>query len=301
MSLFATRSSQMEVRFLLLLVAIATLLAGCGGGGGGPAPSSAKITGRVLSIVTGGALTPAPSVQAGTTRTTTAADGSFLVSAKPGTSTVSVDTPSFGVFVFDTPPAVSGGTVDAGDLYVGPERVTVTGTVTNPSGAALAGASITFGGRRATTGADGRFTLNEVAYSSASPAGFLGLIGTATRTDYVAAQFGPNGDQPTNGTLDIGTIVLSPQSDPTPPGTPFTIYGFVRPSNRAVGAVASLRDAGGTEVRRFTIGTNAQYAFFVAPGSYTLTVTPTSGGAAGPFPITLASTTDVQRRDVDLP
>ena len=295
------------VATLALLILLSGSIAGCGGGSGGTSGGTAtsgggatRLTGRVLSIVTGGPLSPVPAVQAGSNRVNAGPDGAFLIASGSGSVSLLVDTAAFGVFSFPET-AVSGVTTDVGDLFVGPERVSVTGTVRDAaSGAGLPGALLDFGGRRAVSNADGSFTIADVAYSSASTAGFLGLVGNARKDGYVAVQFTANNNLPNGGTVSIGDVLLSANSDPSPPGLPFTVFGTVSPNALAVGAIVHLYDATGTEVRRFTVGNDAQYRFFVAPGAYT--VTAESGGrTAGPFGVTLAITTDVVRRDVAFP
>lgn len=276
---------------------------GCGGGSGGSTGSGSttgnSVSGRVLSIVTGGPVSPAPAVQTPRDRETATDDGSFLVGTNLGATSLTIDSSAFGIWNFTTVPA--SGTTDVGDLWIGPERVSVSGTVKNAaSGEAIPGATILFGGRIATAGMDGTFTLSEVAYSSASPAAFLGLVGTARATGFISTQFTTNGNSPSAGTAIVGDILLSPQSDPTPPGVPYTIYGIVTPIGSTAGTIASLKNSGGTEIRRYTVSTDGRYSFFVAPGSYNLTFT-RGTTTMGPYTVTLSSSTDVQRRDVSFP
>lgn len=294
------------VASLLALVVLLSggAVSGCGGGSGGTTgttgtPSDTVLTGRVLSIVTGGPVSPAPSVQTDEDRVTASADGSFAVEARAGVETVLVDTSSFGVFSF-TGTAVSDATTDLGDLYVGPQRVTLTGTLRNSStGAAVSGGTVTFAGRRATTNASGGFTLSDVAYAPDTTAAFLGIVGTARATGFIAGEFTTQGRTPTGGTLALGEVLVTPESDPNPPGLPYTIFGSVSPFSAAPGTVVSLR-LGNTEVRRTTVGSDATYGFWVAPGTYTVTFTKGTR-VAGPFTVTLADTTSVVRRDATLP
>ena len=298
--------ARLFVVFLTGLVLLSSsILTGCGGGGstgttGGPTSGGgAVVTGRVLSAVTGAPVVPAPSIQTTSGRVSADEDGAFTAETRVGATSIIVDTASFGVFTFTTLPAGSD-TTDVGDLYVGPERVTVTGTLRDSgTNAAIANASVDLAGRRAVTDFNGRFTLTEIAYSSTSPGTFLGYQGNAAATGYVNVTFGVGGNVPTGGTLDLGTITLTQQSDSTPPGTPATIFGTVLPAAVAPGTLVSLR-SGETEVRRFTVGANGQYAFFVGPGAYTLTFT-NGNRTLGPIAVTLTSSTDVQRRDVTLP
>src|SRR5688572_10897098 len=119
------------MRYLLCLLVLLIALTGCGGGGGGNTGggTGATITGRVLRVDTGGATNPPASVQVGSRSTlTSVVDGSFSLAVPPGTTSVLVDTQSsLGVFTFTFPAA--SGTQDVGDLWVGPEKVTLSGRV----------------------------------------------------------------------------------------------------------------------------------------------------------------------------
>lgn len=295
------------VALLALLIALSGTIAGCGGGSGTTngtnGGGTTRLTGRVLSIVTGGPLSPAPAVQAGNSRVGAGPDGSFLIASNTGPVNLLVDTAAFGVFTFGQT-ALSGATTDVGDLFVGPEKVSVTGTVRDAgSGAGLANVALDLGGRRAVSNSDGTFAIPDVAYSSASTAGFLGLVGNARRDGYVGVQFTANNNLPSGGnggTVAIGDILLSANSDPSPPSLPFTIFGTVSPGTLAPGAIVHLVNSSGVEVRRFTVGSDSQYRFFVAPGAYTLTAE-SGARTAGPFSVVLATTTDVVRRDVAFP
>lgn len=293
--------------FALLILLSGGAATGCGGGSGSTGTGSTNgtngdgtvLTGRVVSIVTGGPVTPAPSVQTDEGRVTASADGSFAVDARAGTETVLIDTPSFGVFSF-TGTAVSEVTTDLGDLYVGPQRVTLTGILrSGTAGAVISGGTVTFGGRRANTDANGRFTLSDVAYAPDTTAAFLGIVGTARAPGFIAGEFTTQGRTPTAGALDLGEVLLTPESDPSPPGLPFTIFGTVSPFSAAPGTVVSLR-SGTTEVRRTTVGNDATYGFWVAPGTYTVTFTKGTR-TAGPFTVTLADTTSVVPLNATLP
>ncbi|RYG86692.1 hypothetical protein EON77_03350, partial [bacterium] len=184
------------------------------------------------------------------------------MNASAGNVNLLVDTTEFGVFTF-AQTAVSSTTVDAGDLYVGPSKVTVSGTLrSGANGAAISGGTVTFAGRRTTTNASGRFTLTDVAYAPSAPSAFLGLVGAARATGFLLGEFTTQGAVPTNGVLELGDVSLSPESDPTPPGLPFNVLGTVSPFADASGTVVSLSQ-NGTEVRRTSVANDATYGFWV--------------------------------------
>jgi hypothetical protein len=177
--------------WLLLLV-----LAGCGGGGGGGGTST-KVTvqGRVLWIETGAGTTPASTVSSGTDTTTTdVLDGFFSFDIPSGSTSVTVTyTPTTGspiVRTFNFPSLT--GDRDIGDLYVGPQTVTLTGTVRDAANnSPVASANVSIGGRYATSAANGTFSVTGVAYSASNPSVFLGLDGIVTATNYFPRHFSP--------------------------------------------------------------------------------------------------------------
>lgn len=262
-------------RFLILFAIALVVLAGCGGGGGGTGGSnggaSGSVVGRVLSVQTGGPVSPAATVQVGSnTSSTSTADGSFTVDAPTGSTNLIVDTHNqFGVWNF-TIPAVNG-TVDAGDLWVGPEQVTVTGqVVSSADNLPVAGATVSFAGRTATTNAQGIFSLSNVAYSSSTQTAFWGIVGTATASQFFKSDFSAAPAVANNGIVTVNDIVLTPLSDDDPPPLPGNIVGRVTPLAQASGTVVTLKDNSGNAVRTFNVGPSGGYSFWVSPGTYTL-------------------------------
>ena len=164
----------------LWLGLLALALLGCGGGGG--VTATANILGRVLWVESNASTDPAATVSAGGQSTATdLIDGFFQLTVTQGTSSATVSfTPSGSstpiVRTFTFAPVV--GTVNLGDLYIGPDEVTVHGTVTDASdGSPVQGATVKLAGRTATTDFAGEFNLLNVAYSSTSPAAFGDLVG----------------------------------------------------------------------------------------------------------------------------
>lgn len=275
----------------LFLLVLAVLIAGCGGGGGGPGGVFALLVGRVLWIESNSATSPAASVTAaGNTTTTDLVDGSFVLQVPVGTTSATVSYSDGGppvVFTFTFAPA--SGTVDLGDLYIGPETVTVHGTVHDAADdLPVPGATVKLAGRTATTNASGEFNLLNVAYSSGSSAAFGDLIGEVTKALYVTRQFSP----PTTavgGVVEVGTLMITPESLDQPPPFPANISGTVLPvqAGFGVGATVELLDAGMNVVRTTLSDGAGQFRFWAATGSYT--VRATNGVRTGTAPVTLTS------------
>ncbi|MFQ3586779.1 MAG: hypothetical protein SNJ74_02040 [Fimbriimonadaceae bacterium] len=289
-------------RVLLLgagLAVASAVLTACGGGGGGGGGTS-TVVGRVVSVVTGGPPNPASSVQIGARSTLTSlADGSFQL-PRSGASVLTVDSLGlgFGVFAFAIPPG--SGVVDVGDLWIGPERVTVTGVVRNATdNAPIAGAIVSFAGRQGTTTAAGVFTLEEVAYSSANQAAFWGIAGSARAPGFFRREFSAQPNLASGGVVNVGDILLTPTSDPNPPGFPFNIWGIVSAPGGAVGSVVRLRQ-GGVDVRVTNVGPDGRYFFFVLPGNYQI-VASKGASTAPPIDVTLNEPNEVIQRNVVIP
>ena len=288
----------MKQKLLLFLVGL--VLVACGGGG---PISSIAITGRVLDISTGGPTTNPSTVQSSTaTVNTHVVDGFFSLGGNKGESQLLVSAPSllgYPVFTY-TFPALNQGTNDVGDLWVGPEQVTVTGVVENAAdNSPIPNVVVRFGGQIATTDASGTFNVQHVAYSSANTAGFLGLSGRVEATNFLSNEFTPNGNTAVSGVVNVGVVLMSPVDSNTPPPPPFNIWGIIAPSNLANGTIVTLKDNGGTPVRRFTVGVDARYQFWVQAGQYTIDFA--NGTHTAPTQnVTLNNNTDVIRRDATL-
>ncbi len=274
----------------LWLGLLGLMLLGCGGGGGG-GTVMATIIGRVLWVETNAATDPASSVSAGgVSGTTDPIDGFFSLTVPRGTSQVTVSftpagAPTPVVMTFAFAPVV--GSVDLGDLYIGPDQVTVHGTVTDASdGSLVQGATVTLGGRSATTDFVGEFNLLNVAYSVASPAAFGDLLGEVSKTDFVTRQFNPPVTA-TLGVVEVGTLVISPESLTTPPPFPVNLTGTVLPSPDGAGATVEILD-GLTVIRTTTADGAGQYGVWVPVGTFT--VKATSGLKTGTAAATMTST-----------
>lgn len=294
------------------LFALGALLVGCGGGGGGgttttgttnASTTGAVAVGRVVWVETGSGPTPAATVQIEPNSTQTAVDGSFSLNGPVGATSLLIvyqKTPNDPAvsFRYDIP-ALSG-TTDVGDLFIGPEKVTVVGKVLNANDStAVSGATVTFAGRKAVTGSDGRFSLADVAYSSLDQTGFFGIQGRASANGFISRTFFAT-TAASGGVVTLNDILLSPSSGENPPPLPYNIFGHISPSASAPGTIAKLFKDGNV-VRQFTVGTDGIYGFFVVAGSYVIKFNnPINGMTAPDQNVTLNAANEVIQRDVTL-
>lgn len=276
------------MRVLLFLLLIA--LVGCGGGGGSLPGQTATLVGRVLWIESNAATSPASSISVGSASTATdLIDGSFVIVVPQGASSLTISysetgssTPIVRTFTFTS--AI--GTLDVGDFYIGPDVVTVHGTVIDASDQLpVAGATVKLAGRTATTSASGEFNLLQVAYSFASPAAFGDLVGEVTEINYVTRQFSPP-TVVTSGVVEVGALEISPTSFDVPPPLPANVTGTVLPIIDGAGATVELLD-GITVIRTTTADGAGQFRFWIGVGNYT--VRATNGLKTGTSPLQVTS------------
>jgi len=285
-----------------LLFVVGLIILGCGGGGGGGvvAPTNVTLTGRVVWVGTGGPPNPVASVRVGTTSVATDAfDGFFEIPAPSGTDQVivtyspSTGSPVIQTFTFTAATANR----DLGDLYIGPETVSVRGrAVSSSGGAEIAGGAVTFAGRSATTDASGVFILTQVAYDPASQAVFFGLRGTIAATGFFDGFFSP-ASPPVGGVVDVGDVALSPVGGGDPPPLPFNLTGLVQPTATGALATVELRQ-GTTLIRTATADINGRYKLWVPAGTYTLTAT--KGAQSGSEPVTITQPSQLTTVNVTL-
>lgn len=256
----------------LVVLAIAVIL-GCGGGGGGTAAGNIDVVGNIVLIETGSSPTPPATVRIGdVSALTDQIDGYFSLTVPAGASQLTVTyTPTGGspiVRTFSIPSSSSD--VDLGDLYIGAEEVTVTGRLLDSTNTApIAGGTVRIGGRFATSGADGRFSVTQVAFSSSTLSVFLGLQGTVERTSYFTSFFNPPSG-PTSGIVDVGTISMVPTGSTTPPPLPTNVSGSI--TNGGAGATVRVLD-GTSIIRTGTADGLGAFKFWVPAGTYTVTAT----------------------------
>ena len=181
------------------------------------APTTGRFIGRVVVAGTGAALPGVAIVLNGAAAGTSAADGSFDLTLAPQTyvalyTLAGYDGASQG-FVL-----AAGTTVDAGTVALPAQRTatTITGRVTDTQGTPLPDATVqVLGGASATTGADGVFTLSNLAGLSfdlrASATGYASQLVTlqVSRPSDVAHSFALVSG---STSLSIGDLQVSPAS-----------------------------------------------------------------------------------------
>jgi hypothetical protein len=291
----------MNIKSLVASCLLVVTLLACGGGG--PTPTTLKASGRVLDVSTGAPFNRAATVQSSIgVVNTVIADGSFNASVSSGTTNLTVTPPvavSYPSFLFTFAPLTLAQN-EVGDLWVGPEKVTVTGTVRNAAnGNPVASAPVRFGGQLGITNASGVFSIPNVAYSSANTASFLGLVGRIDATGFFANEFTTGGNLATSGTVSVGELLLTPLDSETAPGLPYTIWGNILPRANANNTVITLKDAGGATIRRFTAGSDGRYQFWVPVGVYRLEFQ--NGTLTAPAQnVTLNTSTDVVQANANL-
>lgn len=291
----------MVAKAVLVLTMLALLLAGCGGGGGTGGGLLVTLTGRVVWIETGGAPNPAATVRSGSiSNTTDLSDGFFTLIVPQGATSVTVTfTPNGGsavVRTFSFPPATSD--VDLGDLYIGPQVVTVQGrTVNASSGAPIPGATVKLAGRMAVSGANGSFSIKDVAFSPAGLTVFLGLQGQAAANGFFPRSWSPS-QGPVGGVADTGDVSMSPVGSNDPPPPPFNVAGDVLPLSD--GADSLVQVLKGSAVIRFgRADGSSRYRFWVPAGNYRIKATKGSRTVERAF--TVSDPSVVQEVDVTLP
>jgi hypothetical protein len=288
---------------LLFWLLPSVLLVGCGGGGGGGGGGvqTGEVLGRVIWIETGAAPDPVASVRAGTSSTTTdPIDGFFQVESPVGAGqlTVTFARTSGSPIVRTFDYVGTTGTVDVGDLYIGPQEVDLVGRVVDSSTSApLGNAGLAIAGRKATSATDGGFRIRKVAYSPNGLAVFLGLQGRATRAGYFTRSFSPPSG-PSGGVVDVGQIALTPEGSPDPPPPPFNLTGRVLPVAQGVGATVTLLQ-GASIIRTTVADAAAEYRIWAPAGTYTLRAT--KGSASAQRTVTISDPSDVLNVNVTFP
>jgi hypothetical protein len=266
---------------LFAFVGVLLVMLACGGGGGNN--TTLRASGRVLDIASGAPFSRAATVQSSVgSVNTVVADGSFNVTVSGGTSSLIVIPPaalSYPTFQFNFAPLTLTQN-DVGDLWVGPEKVTVTGVLRNAAnGNPVGSAPVRFGGQLVISAANGTFAIPNVAYSSTNTASFLGLVGRVDATGFFANEFTTGGNLATAGVVSVGDLLLTPLDSDTPPGLPYTIWGNIQP--------------------RASVGLDARYQFWVPVGTYRIEFQ--NGSLTAPAQnVTLNASTDVIQANATL-
>lgn len=270
------------------------LLSSCTVGGGG----GIQISGRVLSISTGEAPNPPATVTVAGRSTTTGGSGAFFLNVPSGASEIQVTHAIFPPFIFTVPPIIQ--SKDLGTFYIGPDTVTIVGTVIDSSTTKpISNVLISFAGRRAISDAMGQFTLEGVAYDPNSEYVLFGIPGRAEHPLYLPAEFFAN-QSPVGGVITLPPILMAPVSDPNPPPPPFNLWGIVslQGGGNPQGTLVTL-EQGGNPIRIFNVGSDGRYAFWAVPGSYTI-LFEKDGYQPLRIAVTLTEPNQVIRNDVTL-
>jgi N-acetylneuraminic acid mutarotase len=187
-----------------MAIALATsfTMAACGGNEPSGGPGTASVSGGVSAAA--GAAIEGATVRVGSATVTTGADGRYELASLPvGNATIETSAPGFGPRS-ESVSLVEG--TNTHDVVLTPiPTAAVSGVVTATTGAAIAGASVTIGTVAATTGADGRFELQNLPVGGTtivtSAQGFaprsesVGLIEGANTHDVVLAPAGEWGSR----------------------------------------------------------------------------------------------------------
>ena len=276
-------------RFALnFVLAVTTLLAiACGGGGGGSGTvKTVTVSGSVLLIDTLKPTTP-PSTVAISSKSvlTDATAGSFGITVPSGPTSATVTyVPSTGTAqVFNyTFPAVTVDT-DLGDLYVGPNTVTVSGRlVDSATAAAIVGGTVTFAGRSAVSASDGSFVLPSVAFPLTNLSGFLSLPGSGSASGYFNQSFQANSTVVAN-VISVGDVAMVPSGADTPPGLPADAIVSVTPATS--GTTVTVLN-GSSSLTTATTDASGHVQFWLPVGTYTLQATQGAKSGSGTLTIT---------------
>jgi hypothetical protein len=286
-----------------VVVGLTALLTGCGGGGsflggGGFLGPSALLQGRVVLVGTGQPPNPPATVIVGRQSVhTSTQEGAFRLRVPTTATQLTVRTQGLPDFTFNLPPLQAGQTVDLGDLYVGAQTISVQGRIVDALTQQPVGeATITLQRQRAQSNpTTGRFTLNGVAYD---PDGVLDPPeGEVQKTGYLPRRF--LADQPViDGVMEVGDLLLLPETDDNPPGQPGNVHGVVQvPLDTPVGAridVYTPPDAPIANESVILSQPSGAFRLWLLPGNYRLVFT--KGARTATRTITVTSLT----QEIDL-
>jgi hypothetical protein len=291
-----TRRVSLWALLIGVFAVLTALLTGCGGGGGFFGPS-ALLQGRVVLVGTGQPPNPPATVIVGgqSVRTSTQ-EGAFQLRVPTTATQLTVRTQGLPDFTFTLPPLQAGQTVDLGDLYVGVRTIAVQGRIVDALTQQPVGeATVSLLGQRAQSNpTTGRFTLNGVAYD---PEGVLDPEGEVRKTGYLPRRF--LADQPViDGVMEVGDLLLLPETDDNPPGQPGNVHGVVQvPLDTPVGAridVYTPPDAPIANESVILSQPSGAFRLWLLPGNYRLVFT--KGARTATRTITVTSLT----QEIDL-
>ena len=263
----------MQKRLVALALAgwCLAVLNGCGGGGGGGA-APADVIGRLLLVGAGTPVADAAVSIAGVSFRT-GASGTFTLRGVPSDAAqITVAAPGLSILNQALPPLTAGRTNDLGDLYLSPDGYTarVVGRVVRSDNLQpVSGARLRLSGQIATTGADGRFTLEKLPVGLGGPDP-VGVITAAGFQDKLLVIDPPLGASPPDNVLGDVPISLPVGDRPDPPtnirGT-VTVSGA--PDNAGVTVSLLTRPAGAT-VATVTTRPDGKFGFWAIAGAYTV-------------------------------
>ncbi len=275
---------------------------------GSGVPSVAKIvhisagggtTGSVTGTVTNtaGAALGGVTVTAGGVSTKTLENGSYtLANLTPGTVTVAASLSGY-QSRSETVNVTGGGNATAATLALTPiSPGTVTGTVTNTSGSAISGATVSAAGETVTTGTSGNYTLSNIPAGSvtitASATGYASATATVTvtagaTTTAPTLKLGLNTGNVT-GTVknSAGTVIAGATVGYGGGQTTTNSSGVYTLSNVPTGTIQLVASANGytSQTQNVTIAsgstTSANFTLSAAVGNITGKVTNISTGGA---------------------
>lgn len=151
---------------LTIVLATSMAVAACGGGNPGePITPTATVSGVVRTAA--GAAIAGATVRIGTASTTSAANGSFALQNVP-VGSVTITTTATGYDPRSDNVTLVAGTNTHDVVLTLTPTATVSGIVTADTGTVVAGATVSIGSATTTTGADGRFTLQNLPVASAT-------------------------------------------------------------------------------------------------------------------------------------
>ena len=154
-----------SVRTFAMALVTSVFVAACGEGDPSGPPPTATVSGIVSAV--GGAVIEGASVNIGSRTATSDADGEYELGNLPlGSATIVANAPGFDAHSESV--NLSAGMNEHDVVLTPTPTATVAGVVTDTAGAVIVGAAVSIGSTGTTTGADGRFELENLPVGSAT-------------------------------------------------------------------------------------------------------------------------------------
>jgi hypothetical protein len=284
-------NSRRAMLILVIMAVTAALFTGCGGGGGssggggGGGGATVTVTGTVLDAQTYAPPTSAAMlVIGGATITTNAATGTFTGTVGSNATTAVVSAP--GEISRTIPITLVASQVNnLGNIFLAATGsgytasvngvvVTTVKGVTTPVG----GATVNIGNVVGVSATNGTFTLNGLPVGLGS---VDGLYGTVTAKGFAVKLITADVLQfaLVTGSNNIGNLLLGVPVGSTPV-PPYTITGVVDVAGvPGSGVTVAISVQGGSQLAQTTTDANGNYYFWVAPATYAIAASDTTGGA----------------------